>query len=157
MFRSRTPRGMSRRHFMEHLAGASSLVVPALSLTNSLQAQAETLQQNRMVTKIREILTRKLLDQFLSLAKENPEEYKTFWNTYQRILKEGYQDFANREKVQELLRFSSSHKENDEDIIGLADYVEEMPVAQKAIYYLSGPSREALERDPRLEMFRKKS
>lgn len=120
-----------------------------------LNVSRETLQQNRMVTKIREILTRKLLDQFLQLAKEDPEEYKAFWKTYQRILKEGYQDFANREKVQELLRFSSSHRDSDDDIIGLADYVEQMPVAQKAIYYLSGPSREALERDPRLEIFRK--
>ena len=108
-----------------------------------------------MVSKIREILTKKLLDQFLSLAKEKPDQYKTFWNTYSRILKEGYQDFANREKVQELLRFTSSHEESDEDIIGLADYVEDMPEGQKAIYYLSGPSREALSRDPRLELFRK--
>ena len=31
-----------------------------------------------------------------------------------------------------------------------------MPGSQKAIYYLSGPSRDSLERDPRLEIFRKK-
>ena len=120
-----------------------------------LNVSRETLQQNRMVGKIREILTKKLLDQFLDLAKEKPDEYKVFWNTYSRILKEGYQDFANRDKVQELLRFTSSHEDGDDDIIGLADYVEDMPEGQKAIYYLSGPSREALNRDPRLEMFRK--
>ena len=120
-----------------------------------LNVSRETLQQNRMVSKIREILTKKLLDQFLSLAKEKPDEYKVFWNTYSRILKEGYQDFAHRDKVQELLRFTSSHEDSDEDIIGLADYVEDMPEDQKAIYYLSGPSREALSRDPRLELFRK--
>lgn len=44
---SKTPSGMSRRHFMQHLAGASSLVVPAATLTNSLQAHADTLRKNR--------------------------------------------------------------------------------------------------------------
>lgn len=120
-----------------------------------LNVSRETLQQNRMITKVRDILTRKLLDLFLNLAKESPEKYKTFWTTYQRILKEGYSDFANREKVQELFRFASSRADDDDEIFGLADYVEEMPVGQKAIYYLSGASREALDRDPRLELFRK--
>ncbi len=119
-----------------------------------LNVSRETLQQNRIIAKIREMLTRKLLDQFLELANEKPEEYKTFWTTYQRVLKEGYNDFANREKVQELYRFASSGAD-DGEIIGLAQYVENMPVGQKAIYYLSGPSREALNSDPRLELFRK--
>lgn len=43
----KTPAGMTRRHFMSHLAGASSLLVPAATLTNSLQAHAQTLKQNR--------------------------------------------------------------------------------------------------------------
>jgi molecular chaperone HtpG len=41
--------------------------------------------------------------------------------------------------------------------MGLADYVAAMPAEQKAIYYLTGASRDALLRDPRLEMFRKRS
>jgi len=38
---------MTRRHFMRHMAGASALTVPALTLGNSLQAHAETLKKNR--------------------------------------------------------------------------------------------------------------
>ena len=41
---SRTPAGMTRRHFMQHLAGASALAVPALTLTNSLLANADELE-----------------------------------------------------------------------------------------------------------------
>lgn len=119
-----------------------------------LNVSRETLQQNHMIAKIRDLLTRKLLDEFLDLAKQKPDEYKAFWKTYQRVLKEGYTDFVNREKIQELFRFASSRFEDD-DIIGLAQYVENMPVGQKAIYYLSGASRDALNRDPRLELFRK--
>jgi hypothetical protein len=41
-----TPRGMNRRHFLSHLAGASTLAIPALSLTQSLVANAATLKRN---------------------------------------------------------------------------------------------------------------
>ncbi len=41
-----TPRGMTRRHFLSHLAGASALTIPALSLTQSLVANAATLRRN---------------------------------------------------------------------------------------------------------------
>jgi len=41
------PRGMSRRHFLKHLAGASALAGPALSLTRSLQVHAADLKKRR--------------------------------------------------------------------------------------------------------------
>jgi len=41
-----TPLGMTRRHFMRHLAGASTLALPAFALTRSLQAHAETLRRD---------------------------------------------------------------------------------------------------------------
>jgi len=39
------PEGMSRRHFMRHLAGASALAVPAITLTNALQVNAADLKK----------------------------------------------------------------------------------------------------------------
>ena len=41
------PAGMSRRHFMRHLAGASALTIPAITLTNSIRVQADVLKRNR--------------------------------------------------------------------------------------------------------------
>ena len=41
------PDGMSRRHFMSHLAGASAMALPAMSLTNALQANADDLKKRR--------------------------------------------------------------------------------------------------------------
>lgn len=120
-----------------------------------LNVSRETLQQNRMIAKIRDNLTRKLLDEFLKLAEQEPDKYKEFWKTFNRFIKEGYGDIANRDKLQDLYRFNSSRHDNDEDIVSLSQYVEAMPEGQVAIYYLSGPSREALDRDPRLELFRK--
>lgn len=40
------PRGMSRRHFVQHLAGMSALAMPAMAFAKSLQANAETLKRN---------------------------------------------------------------------------------------------------------------
>ncbi|MEX2308707.1 MAG: DUF1501 domain-containing protein [Pirellulales bacterium] len=40
------PAGMSRRHFMRHLAGASVFAMPAFALTRTLRAHAESLSRN---------------------------------------------------------------------------------------------------------------
>ena len=121
-----------------------------------LNVSRETLQENRVVAKMRDMLTRKLLDLFLKTAAEQPEEYRKFWDAYGRMLKEGYGDFAHRQKLQDLMRFASSRSDESDALVSLAQYVEAMPVGQKAIYYLSGPSREAIARDARLEVFRRK-
>ena len=42
-----TPRGMTRRHFMSHLAGASALAGSALAMGNTLHAHAPTMVRNR--------------------------------------------------------------------------------------------------------------
>ncbi len=39
-----TPAGMSRRHFLEHMAGAAALAAPAVSFTNALAANAKQLK-----------------------------------------------------------------------------------------------------------------
>ncbi len=41
------PSGMSRRHFMSHLAGASAMTIPALTLGHSIRAHAQQLRANR--------------------------------------------------------------------------------------------------------------
>jgi molecular chaperone HtpG len=121
-----------------------------------LNISRETLQENRVMMKIRDVLTNKILTQMEKMATDSPEEYTTFWKRYGPILKEGYSDFQRRERFQELVRFNTSHLEDSDGLTGLADYVERMSEDQKAIYYLTGATREALERDPRLELFRKK-
>lgn len=42
-----TPRGMNRRHFMNHLAGSAALAAPAMALTSTLKANTETLRRNQ--------------------------------------------------------------------------------------------------------------
>jgi uncharacterized protein (DUF1501 family) len=47
MMNQMTPRGMSRRHFMSHLAGASALTLPALTLGHTLRVHADDLKKRR--------------------------------------------------------------------------------------------------------------
>lgn len=41
------PEGMNRRHFLSHMAGASAMTIPALTLGNSLMAHAADLKKNK--------------------------------------------------------------------------------------------------------------
>ena len=40
-----TPAGMTRRHFMQHMAGASALALPAVNFTNALAASASDMKK----------------------------------------------------------------------------------------------------------------
>ena len=42
---SKLPRGMTRRHFLEHLAGASAMAVPAIAFADALRANAQDLKK----------------------------------------------------------------------------------------------------------------
>ncbi len=42
-----TPSGMSRRHFVSHMVGASSIAIPALAFGNTIRNNAATLKSNR--------------------------------------------------------------------------------------------------------------
>ena len=43
----KTPKGMTRRHFMRHLSGASAMAVPALSMGQTVLANADDLKKRR--------------------------------------------------------------------------------------------------------------
>jgi molecular chaperone HtpG len=102
------------------------------------------------------VITKRFLKFLKEEAKENPEKYITFWKTFGIFLKEGVTtDFEYREELGELLRFQSS-KSEPEKLVSLNEYVERMQEGQDKIYYINGPSREALEYGPYVEMFRKK-
>ena len=96
------------------------------------------------------------MSHFTDLAKKDTEKYNEFWNQFGRILKEGYGDYANQEKVASLFRYNSSIHEKAEELCSFDDYIERMKEGQKNIYYISTPSREAAEKNPHLEIFRKK-
>lgn len=121
-----------------------------------LNISRETLQENTTVVKIRNLLVKRILSHLADLAKEQLDKYKEFWSQFGRILKEGYMDYANREKIAELFRFNSSIHANSKELCSLDDYISRMKEGQKDIFYISGASRESVERDPHIEIFKQK-
>jgi len=121
-----------------------------------LNISRETLQENLIFTKIANSVTGQVLSALTKMAKDDKEKYAQFWKEYSRIFKMGYTDYANQDKYMELLRFDSSANKDSETLISLADYVDRMKKDQKEIYYMTGSSREALQIDPHLEVFRRK-
>lgn len=121
-----------------------------------LNISRETLQENFTVVKIRNLLVKRILTHLADMAKNEWDKYKEFWTQFGRILKEGYMDYAHREKIAELFRFNSSVHPNNEELCSLDDYMSRMKEGQKEIYYISGPSRESIERDPHIEIFKQK-
>ena len=117
-----------------------------------LNVSRELLQQNRVLTSIRNASVKKLLSEFRSLT-NNPERYTTFVTEFGRPLKEGlYQDSANRETLLELVRFRTTAHD---DLTSLKDYANRMQPEQKVIYYLTGERGANLRHSPLLEMYRK--
>ena len=121
-----------------------------------LNISRETLQENRVVMKISQTLVKQALSFLSKKAKDDPEAYAEFWKVHGKIFKLGYSDYANMEKFAELLRFDSSALEGEGKLTSLAEYVERAKEDQKEIYYITGASREALQSDPHLEIFKRK-
>ncbi len=121
-----------------------------------LNISRETLQENMTIIKIRGLLVKRILSHLADMARDEADKYKEFWQQFGRILKEGYTDFSNREKVAELFRYNSSAQSDEASVCSLDDYIGRMKDGQTEIYYLSGVNREAIERDPHLEIFKRK-
>jgi molecular chaperone HtpG len=84
------------------------------------------------------------------------DAYAGFWQSFGAVLKEGLHfetEPKDRERVAKLVRYESS---KGEGLVSLAEYVERMPLAQKAIYYVTGASKALVERTPHLEVLKKK-
>lgn len=136
-----------------------------------LNVSRETLQDHKLLPKLKKVLIKKVLDHLASLAEEQPETFKTFYQQFGPILRTGIgQDFENRERIAKLMRFHSTHTANPTLVVpggtpdqpalptvSLDSYLQRAVEGQTQIYYLSGPDLDALSRHPLLEAFRKRN
>jgi molecular chaperone HtpG len=122
-----------------------------------LNISRELLQQDSEVEAIRSGLTRRLLELIARLASEEPEKYRTFWQEFGTVLKEGLaEDAANRDKILPLLRFASTHESGNEPNTSLRDYVGRMKQGQERIYFLIADSIEAARASPYIERLKER-
>jgi HSP90 family molecular chaperone len=121
-----------------------------------LNVSREVVQKSSVLANLRTTLAGRVLRELKGLADANPVRYGEFWQQYGKVLKEGIAtDLPSRDKLLELARFTSSVGSSANELTTLKDYVSRIRDGQREILYFSGPSREAIERNPNLEFFRK--
>ena len=120
-----------------------------------LNVSRQRLQEDRHIAQIRKWLTKKVLDSLEEMQKNEAEKYAEFWKQFGRVLKEApSSDFDNKDKVLSLCLFESSA--DSEKLTTFKQYIERMKSDQNSIYYITGPSRKAVEHSPHLEAFKEK-
>lgn len=122
-----------------------------------LNVSREILQDSKVTHSLRSACTKRVLTMLERLASNDEEKYKTFWKEFGMVMKEGpAEDMSNREKIAGLLRFSSTHEDSSEQLVGLASYIERMKEGQDKIFYLTADSYAAAKNSPHLEQFKAK-
>jgi molecular chaperone HtpG len=121
-----------------------------------LNVSRELLQQNQQVDAIRSALTKRVLDMLSKMANKQPDDYIRFWDTFGAVLKEGpAEDFTNREKIADLLRFATTRDDESAQRISLKQYVEAMKDDQQSIYYVVAENHATAKNSPHIEALRK--
>ncbi len=122
-----------------------------------LNVSREILQHNRKIDTIRQANTKRVLGLLEAMAKDESEKYQGFWKEFGRVIKEGpAEDFANRERIAGLMRFSTTRGEGEAQTESLDAYIERMKEGQDKIYYITAETPAAARHSPHLEVFRKK-
>ena len=118
-----------------------------------LNVSREILQSNPIMAKIRNASVKKVLSELAKMMKKEPEKYDTFYKEFGNVLKEGlYSDFANREKILELLKF---HTLNSDEMVTIEEFIKNVDEEKKEIYYLANKgSIDMLKHSPVLEKFK---
>jgi molecular chaperone HtpG len=121
----------------------------------SLNISREILQQDRQIQLVRRRLVKKVLSAVRHLQAEDAERYRTFWDEFGRAVKEGLlEDVDNQEAILEIVSVASTH--DPDQATTLRQYVERMKDGQGDIYYMTGESRQMIEKSPHMEAFRAK-
>jgi len=122
-----------------------------------LNVSREILQNNRVIDKIRSASVKKVLGMLEKMAKKDKEQYAKFWSAFGQLMKEGpIEDFANKEQISKLLRFSSTQTDSEVQDVSLEDYISRMKEGQETIYFITAESFAAAKNSPHLEVFRRK-
>lgn len=122
-----------------------------------LNVSREILQNNKVIDNMRSGIVKRILTMLEKMAQEDSEKYTKFWQAFGQVMKEGLvEDVGNKDSIAKLLRFASTHEDNEKQIVALVDYVARMLPGQDKIYYITAENYMTAKNSPHLEIFRKK-
>lgn len=120
-----------------------------------LNVSREMLQDSPNINTMKQACVKRVLDMLTKMAKNNAQDYKQFWQTFGAVLKEGVaEDFSNKDKILDLLRFNTTSCSDATESVSLADYVSRMQPKQEKIYYCIADSNASCKNSPHLEVFK---
>ena len=123
----------------------------------SLNVSREILQGSKVVDTIKKASVKRILSELDKMSKNKPEDYAVFWKEFGMVIKEGVvEDFANKDKISNLLRFASTSTDSSDQTVSLKDYIGRMNKDQKNIYYVTADNYDAAKGSPHLEIFKQK-
>ena len=123
----------------------------------SLNVSREILQGSKVVDTIKKASVKRILSELEKMSKNKPEDYAAFWSEFGMVIKEGVvEDFANKDKITNLLRFTTTATDSSDQTVSLKDYIGRMKKDQKNIYYVTADSYDAAKGSPHLEIFKQK-
>ena len=121
----------------------------------SLNISREMLQHDRQLTKIASNLEKKILAELTKTLRNDREKYEKFYNVFGLNIKYGlYEDYGMRkDSLKDLVILASA---NNDKLITLAEYVEQMKDGQEYIYYASGKTKESILAQPQMDTIKNK-
>jgi len=119
----------------------------------SLNISREMLQHDRQLKAIAGRIEKRIKSELLNMLNDDRETYEKFWDNFGMQLKYGvYNEFgAHKELLQDLLLFYSS---TEKKLVTLDEYISRMQEGQEDIFYVSGDSRDKIDRLPQTEQVR---
>ncbi len=122
----------------------------------SLSVSRESVQNTRVINKLKGLLTKRVIRTLEELGEKDAEKYKAFWKEFSPFIKEGIAtDPTATESLLPLLRFHASNVDSDV-LVSLKDYVESLPEGQSDIYYLIADGVSAANNSPHMDSFKKR-
>lgn len=123
-----------------------------------LNISREILQDNIIIKNLRNSLVNKILTLLEKTATNEKEKYQKFWKEFGLVFKEGpAEDKNNLNKIINLLRFSSTLQNSNDQVVSLKDYLHRMPKTQDKIYYITSDNYLSAKNSPHLEIFNTKN
>ena len=119
-----------------------------------LNISREGYQDSSLMSKLRNVLTRRVLKMLEDESKRDADKYNKWFMEFQNFIIEGLTvDAENSEALFKLLRFNTTFS-GGKDFVNLDDYIAKMKPGQEKIYFLVNPSYEAAMNSPFMEPFK---